>query len=108
MARLISIVGDGNVKRNMTGLNTASRESMKNAQVINYVAPASFDDAFREIRPESTVCIIAALTDLLLSGGDGGTIFSSIDPILTSFRTRVFALCNSRPDLQARHVYFAL
>ena len=39
MARLISIVGDGNVKRNMTGLNTASRESMKNAQVINYVAP---------------------------------------------------------------------
>ena len=101
MARLVSIIGDGNVRRNMTGLNVASRESMKKAQMIDHVVPGSFDQAFKEIRPESTVCIIAALTDLLLSGGDGGTIFSSIDPIVTSFRTRVFALCNSRPDLQA-------
>ena len=102
MSRLISIIGDANVKRNMTGMNIASRDSMKNAQVIDYVAPASFDTVFREIRPESTVCIIAALTDLLLAGGDGGTIFSTIDPILSSFRTKAFALCTSRPDLQAR------
>ena len=103
MSRLISIIGDGNVKRNMTGLNIASRESIKTAQVIGYVAPTSFDTVFREIRPESSICIIAALTDLLLAGGDGGTIFSSINPILTSFRTKVFALCTSRPDLQARY-----
>ena len=75
---LFSIIGDGNVRRNMTGLNIASRESMKAAQVIDYAAPGSFDDAFKEIRPESTVCIIAALTDLLLSGGGGGTVFASI------------------------------
>ena len=55
MSRLISIVGDANVYRNMTGMNVASRESMKNAQVINYVPPASFDAAFQEIRPESEV-----------------------------------------------------
>ena len=46
MARLISIIGDGNVRRNMTGLNVASRESMKKAQIIDYAAPSSFDDAF--------------------------------------------------------------
>ena len=55
MSRLISIVGDANVYRNMTGMNVASRESMKNAQVINYVPPASFDAAFQEIRPETEV-----------------------------------------------------
>ena len=55
MSRLISIVGDANVYRNMTGMNVASRESMKNAQVINCVPPASFDAAFQEIRPESEV-----------------------------------------------------
>ena len=108
MSRLISIIGDGNIKRNMTGLNIASRESMKNAQVIDYKAPASFYSAFREIRADSTVCIIAALTDLLLAGGDGGTIHSSIDPILTSFRTKVFSLCTSRPELQARLDGFAI
>ena len=70
MAPLFSIIGDGNVRRNMTGLNIASRETMKTAQVIDYVAPGSLDNAFKEIRPDSTVCIIAALTDLLLSGGD--------------------------------------
>ena len=100
MSRLISIIGDGNVKRNMTGLNIASRENMKKAQVIDYVAPNSFDDAFREIREESTVCIIAATTDLLLSGGDTGTIYSTIDPILAAFRNKVFNLCTTRPTLE--------
>ena len=101
MSRLISIIGDANVARNMTGLNVASRETMKNAQVINYVSPSSFDVAFQEIRNESQVCIVAALTDLLLSGGDAGTVYASIDPILTSFRLKLINLCSSRPNLQA-------
>ena len=100
MARLISIIGDGNVRRNMTGLNVASRESMKKAQIIDYAAPSSFDDAFKEIRAESTVCIIAAVTDLVLSGGDSGTIFSTVDPILNAFRNKVYSLCTTRPDLE--------
>ena len=102
MSRLFSIVGDANVSRNMTGLNMASREAMKTAQVINYSAPASFDAAFQEVRPEAQVCIIAALTDLLLSGGDAGTVFASIDPVLNSFRAKVIQLCSTRPALQAR------
>ena len=99
MARLVSIIGDANVKRNMTGLNVASREAMQTAQVIDYQAPASFERAFREIRPESTVCIIAALTDLIISGGEGGTIYASIDPILNSFKSLVLDLCSQRTDL---------
>ena len=106
MARLISIIGDGNVRRNMTGLNVASRESMKKAQVIDYTAPSSFDDAFKEIRAESTVCIIAAVTDLLLSGGDSGTIFSTVDPILNAFRNKVYSLCTTRPDLEVSFEFF--
>ena len=106
MARLISIIGDGNVRRNMTGLNVASRESMKKAQIIDYTAPSSFDDAFKEIRAESTVCIIAAVTDLLLSGGDSGTIFSTVDPILNAFRNKVYSLCTTRPDLEVSFEFF--
>ena len=98
--RLFSVLGDSNVIQNMTTLNMASRESMKKAQVIDHVVPGSFDQAFKEIRPESTVCIIAALTDLLLSGGDGGTIYATIDPILASFRDKVYNLCTTRPDLE--------
>ena len=101
VARLFTIIGDGNVRRNMTGLNMASRDTMKNAQIIDYTAPASFDASFNEVRAEAEVCIIAALTDLILAGGDSGTISASIDPILLSFRTKLFDFCASRPALQA-------
>ena len=101
MSRLVSIIGDANVRRNMTGLNLGSREVMKNAQVIDYTAPASFDSVFKEIRADAEVCIIAALIDLILAGGDSGTIFASVDPILISFRTKVFTFCDTRPNLQA-------
>ena len=74
-SRIFSVIGDANVKRNMTELNIASREVMKNAQVINYVPPASFDAAFQEIRPESEVrdrklCYCLILLDKLIHNPD--------------------------------------
>ena len=102
ISRLFTIIGDGNVRRNMTGLNVASRETMKNAQIIDYLGVGSINVALQEVRPESQVCIVAAITDLLVSGGDCGTIFASIDPPLTSFRDRIVAFCTARPLLQVR------
>ena len=101
MARLISIIGDANVRRNMTGLNVASREVMKSAQIIDFAGTSPFDQALQEVKPEATICIIAAFTDSLVANGFSGTIFASVDPILTSFYTSVSGLCNARPTLQA-------
>ena len=100
ISRIFSIIGDGNVRRNMTGLNVASRDSMKNAQIIDFIGAGPIDVAFTEVRPESTVCIVAAITDLLLSNGDCGTIFASIDPVSTDLHNRFVAFCQARPDLQ--------
>ena len=41
--RLFSIVGDANVRRNMTGLNIASRATMKSAQIIDCVQISGLD-----------------------------------------------------------------
>ena len=95
MARLISIVGDANVSRNMTGMNMASRDSMKNAQIIDHVGGVPLEQVLQGVRPESNVCIIASITDLLISGGDCGTIFSTIDPILSSLHAQLTAFCVS-------------
>ena len=102
VSRLFSIVGDANVRRNMTGLNVASRESMKTAQIIDYNSGGnvSIDAAFQEVRPESNVCIVSAITDLILSGGDCGTIFASIDPALNDFHARLSAFCTVRSSMQ--------
>ena len=51
MSRMISVVGDDNVRRNMTGLNIASREAMKNSQVIDCAVLASFDTALGQFAP---------------------------------------------------------
>ena len=102
LSRLFTIVGDSNVRDNMTMLNMASREVMKSAQIIDYIGNGSISVALQEVRPESNVCIVAAITDLLLSGGDCGTIFASIDPSLTSLRDHLVAFCIAKPDLQVR------
>ena len=101
VGKLFSIIVDANVRRNMTGLNIASRESMKSAQVIAYNGVGSIDTAFQEVRDNSNVCIVAAITDLLLSGGDCGTVAASVDPLLGVFSDRVFNFCAARPALQA-------
>ena len=101
-AKRFSIIGDGNIRRNMTGLNVASRESMQTAQVIDYLGVSPINEAFSEIRTESNVLIFAAVTEMLISNGDCGTIFASIDPALNSLYTTLSSFCTSHPDIQVR------
>ena len=99
VSRIFTIVGDGNVRRNMTALNIASRTSMKSAQVIDHVG-IPLEQALLGVQPESNVCIIASITDMLISGGDCGTIFSTIDPVLASLHAQITSFCISRPSIQ--------
>ena len=105
VTRLLTIVGDTNVRRNMTGLNIASREAMKSAQIIDYNGAGPISTVLADVRPDSSVCIVAAITDYLLSNGDCGTIFASIDPLLTDFLAQIVQFCSSRPNLQVCVVY---
>ena len=98
--RLFSIIGDPNVRRNMTGLNMASREVMKSAEVIDCCKLTSLNTALAQVRQESTVLIVAAVTEFILSSGDCGSITSSIDPVLDAFRAKIFEFCAFRPTLQ--------
>ena len=100
MSPLFTIIGDANVRRNMTGLNIASRASMKSAQTIDCDSLATLDRAFQEVRAESEVLILASITEFLLSGGFSGTIFSTIDPILANFVTKVVGFSAFRPNLK--------
>ena len=102
MSRLFSVVGDSNVRRNWTGLNTASRETMKTAQVIDCEALGNFEAALNEVRAESNTCIIACMTVFILSSGDCGTITSAVDPVLDSVSRRLRQFCQARQDLQVR------
>ena len=84
----------------MTGLNIASREVMKNAQVIDYHGVSPVNQALSEIRPESTICIFAGITEPLLTNGDCGTINASVDPVLTDLFTSLSNFSLAHPVLQ--------
>ena len=99
-AQLFSIIGDANVRRNMTGLNVASREAMKTAQIVDCIHPSTFHTALQEVKPEATVLIVATLIEFIISNGFSGTIMSSIDPVLASFVTEICGYCAFRPSLQ--------
>ena len=99
MSRLVSIIGDANIRRNMTGLNIASRDAMKTSQVLACDDLNSLDGALSQVRSESTVCIIAAVTDMLLAADDTGTISSSIESVLRTFKSKIIPLCVARPNL---------
>ena len=96
VSRLFTIIGDANVRRNMTALNIASREAMKSAQIVDFNGEGSFDSALASVRSESSVCIVAAITDLLLSNGDCGTISRSYPELsLWSDRRPLYVSTNS-------------
>ena len=100
MSNIFTIIGDANVRRNMTGLNMASREVMKNSQIIDCSSMSTLDDALTNVRGESNVLIIASITEFLLASGDCGTISAAIDPVLASFRTTIHGFCAFKPAFQ--------
>ena len=102
MARMISIIGDANVRRNMTGLNVASREVMKSAQIIDFTGIGPLEPVLLQIRSESSICIFASMTEPLLSNGFCGTVYASVDPVMTSIHTSMCQFCVSHPDPQVR------
>ena len=105
MSRLISVVGDSNVRRNMTSLNMSSRETIKSSEVIDCSNIASLDSALRSVRKESNLCIVACITDFLVVAGECGTILSAIDPVLASFSQKLTSFCASRQSLQVRFMF---
>ena len=98
--RLFTIVGGVNVKRNMTSLNVESRSSMKNAQLLTVDQLSGIEAAFDQIKPESSVLIFAAFSEILTQAEFCGTILGTIDPVLNHVHDLLRALISSRSELK--------
>ena len=104
VSRCFSIIGDSNIKRHMNPTNCRDRPLMSACQIIPSGKMSMMSECLRSVRPESNVCIIAALTGFILASGDCGTINSAIDPVLDSVSKKIAQFCNARRDLQVRQV----
>ena len=99
MSRLFSIVGDSNVRRNMTGLNIASREAMKSAQVIDCELLSSLEAALAEVRAESTICVVSCITNFLSSSSGSDSAAHRVEPVLLEVLEKLTEFSTLRPDI---------
>ena len=99
VAQLFAIIGDGNVRRNMTATNIASRPAMPTAKIIDCVSSSTFRQGLRDVPDNCTICVVQCLTAILAGTIDTGSIFSTVDPVLTEFGSVLREFCASRSNL---------
>ena len=99
VTNVYSIIGDSNVRRNMTAMNIASRQSMANCQMIDCPELNNLEGALASIRDNSTVCVFSAISELLVHCEDRGTVQSSVEHVMTSLAGKLGILCQARSGL---------
>ena len=99
-AALYAVVGDVNIRRNMTAMNVASRVNMASAKLIDCSTASSLVQALKTVPDNTSVCVVQCISSILASVQDTGSIFGTIDPILADFAGVLREFCSSRVDLQ--------
>ena len=95
-----TLLGDSNVRRNLTSSVTADRPLMADAQIVPSGRLSSLSAALESTRQESNACIISCISNYLSTSPTGSsTPLARIDKVLADFFSKVRAFCVSRPDL---------
>ena len=100
--RCFSVIGDSNVRRNMTSLNRCASPLMEGCQVISCKKVSNLADSLRSIRSSSDTCIVSCITNFLTdvsARSSSHRIESRIEPVLEEFRTALSEYCQSNPDM---------
>ena len=99
VSRFFSIVGDSNVQRHMNPTNCRDRPLMSSCQVVPCGKLALLAESLRSVRQETSVCIVACVTNFLTSSEDtGGSVGFRVEPVLLERRTILSNAAAEGPD----------
>ena len=99
MSPIFSLIGDSNVRRNITKTNSRACPQMSGSQVLFCQKLPLLEDALGKIRKESSVCIVACVTNFLTSSDDDSMVSKRVEPVLDEFVHHLTATCANAPDL---------
>ena len=98
--RCFSLVGDSNVRRNLSSTNTRGRAPMSNAQFIPCGRLSTFSESLASVRSESDACIVSCVSNFLSNSISRSQSTSlRVDTVLTSFFDKLIDFCRSRTSL---------
>ena len=94
-----TLVGDSNVRRNMTSSVTADRPLMSDAQVLPSGRMSSFAVTLEATRPESNACVVSCISNFLSTSAPSTTPNARVEKVTTDFFAKIRAFALTRPDL---------
>ena len=100
---LFSLIGDSNVKRNMTPTACRDRPHMMSAQVLLCSRLEVFKQSLKSIKSESNVCVVACLSNFISSSEDTSeSVSHRVGPILDEVFSLLSEECSS--NVQRRYL----
>ena len=98
-ALLFSLIGDSNVRRNMTPFNCHDRPAQLSAETKICGKIDIFAETLRSTMAESTAVIISCLTNFIAeSEGSSNSVSMRIQPVLLQACDVLLDFCDEQPD----------
>ena len=95
---LFSVIGDSNVRRHMNPMNCRDRPLMSGAQVVLCGRAEVFKEAIKTIRAESTICIIACVSNFITSTAAASSVSMRVEPVLLELLAVIQQHVAENPD----------
>ena len=95
---IFSLLGDSNVHPHVNKISCKANPQLKAAQILKCGSLGTFSDVLGSVRPESTVCVIACLTNFLSSASGPTQTSLRVDPVLQEFRSDLTEMCLAHPS----------
>ena len=97
-ALCFSLLGDSNVHRNVNKTSVRANPLVKSSQMIPCGHLAVFSEALLKVRPESSVCVIACLTNFLTNADGNATATGRVEPVLQTVLATLLEHCQGSPQ----------
>ena len=101
--RVFSIIGDSNVKRNVTQTNSRACPQLKGCQVLTCHKVQLLDEAVGQLRPESNVCLLACITNFLISSEEDSMVSKRVAHLRRALLSSAGQLLGSSGNVFSHH-----
>ena len=100
--RSFAVVGDSNVKRNMTPAASKGRPPMSTAKIVQCGRMSTLSTSLSSLPMDIDACIVACLSNLISASTDPqlSSLSTRVSPVIESFMEKIWAFAADRPEVQ--------
>ena len=96
--RCFSLLGDSNVKRNVSRMSRKACPALKDAEIIPCGSLDILAGSLSKVKSGCTVCIVSCLTNSISSCVGPSSISLRVGPVLDEIQKILFSACEEFPS----------